>query len=41
MADAQHLPQSRCQAGDRHFKFHETREYAQRNGEGHADGDVI
>ena len=26
MADAQHLPQGRCQAGDRHLKFHETRD---------------
>ena len=26
MADAQHLPQGRRQAGDRHLKFHETRD---------------
>lgn len=26
MADAQHLPQGRHQAGDRHLKFHETRD---------------
>ena len=26
MADAQHLPQGRCQAGDRHLKFYETRD---------------
>jgi hypothetical protein len=26
LADAQHLPQGRRQAGDRHLKFHETRD---------------
>ena len=26
MADAQHLPQGRRQAGDRNLKFHETRD---------------
>ncbi len=26
MVDAQHLPQGRCQAGDRHLKFHEIRD---------------
>ena len=26
LADAQHLPQRRCQAGDRHLNFHETRD---------------
>lgn len=26
MADAQHLPQGRHQAGDRHLNFHETRD---------------
>ncbi len=26
MADAQHLPQGRRQAGDRHLKFHESRD---------------
>ena len=26
MADAQHRPQGRHQAGDRHLKFHETRD---------------
>jgi hypothetical protein len=40
LADAQHLPHGRSRAGDRHLKFHESREYAQRNGKGHADGDV-
>jgi hypothetical protein len=28
LAVAQHLPQGRSQAGDRHLNFHETREYA-------------
>jgi hypothetical protein len=32
LADAQHLPHGRRQAGDRHLNFHETREYAQRAG---------
>ena len=27
MADAQHLPQGRHQAGDRHLNFHETRDH--------------
>jgi len=26
LAVAQHLPQGRCQAGDRHLNFHETRD---------------
>jgi hypothetical protein len=26
----EYLPHGRTQAGDRHLKFHETREYAQR-----------
>jgi len=26
LADAQHLPHGRCQAGDRHLNFHETRD---------------
>jgi len=26
LVDAQHLPQGRCQAGDRHLKFHEIRD---------------
>ena len=26
LADAQHLPQGRRQAGDRHLNFHETRD---------------
>jgi len=26
LADAQHLPHGRHQAGDRHLKFHETRD---------------
>ena len=29
MAVAQHLPQGRCQAGDRHLNFHETRDNLQ------------
>jgi len=29
LADAQHLPQGRRQAGDRHLKFHETRDNQQ------------
>ena len=30
MADAQHLPQGRHQAGDRHLKFYETRDNLRR-----------